>query len=412
MSDVINRFVPEVVYDTIAYTGQRVKRELDINVLGLGDRRTTFYPKNTKYVKLHDEVFVLQNVIGKIAKTLSKGRVVSEKENSALAKKLRNPNQDQSQQEFLKEFVIFIKSAGFTVIWKKWISVGNFETMELINLNPDDISFLDNGNINAVWKNESYTIEKGDFIPFYDTVRGKDGKGKPVARPLKSQIDNIIDAQVIKGIQLEKSGVTIVSAKASNRSNHDDGLDQVVVNIPTLPSADGGEGKTVKTQGQLLEEKFGGRGVHNRIIVSGTGVDAISLSDGFSDIDFSAKQEQDILTVCDAFGVPVELTPYGKEATFDNKLIAELGLTENEVIPLADSLVQSLVLEFPTKGDAALDYSHLSCMSIVEKRVQETEKTTAETNTSVVDYFIKLSDKNWINDNTAIKMLKERKIIE
>ncbi len=403
MPEVINRFVPEVHYDTIA--GQRVKMELDI--ISSGERRKTFYDKSTKYVKLHDEVFVLQNVIGKIAKTASKGRVKSINEKSALANKIKIPNNDQSQQEWLKEFVIFIKSAGFVCVWKKWESVGNFETMQLINLNPDETDFLDNGNIVSVWKGESYEIAKGDYIPFYDTVRGKNGKGKAVAYPLRSQIDNCLDAQIAKGIQIEKSGVTIVSNKASaNRNDHDGGLDQTVMPPIAMPSMVAGEKpKVLKTQGQLLEEKFSGRGVSNRVIVSNVGVDAISLSDGLQEMRYSEIVEPDILAICDAFGVPVELTPYGKNATYDNKAIAELSLTENEVIPLADSLIESLVLEFPTKGDAFFDYSHLNCMSIVEKRVQET-------NGVAIDHLVKLSDKGWINDNTAKRVLKKRNIIE
>src|SRR5699024_9231256 len=117
-------------------------------------------------------------------------------------------------------------------------------------------------------------------------------------------------AQIAKGIQITNSGTTIVSPKAASNSNvMDQGLDAPV---PTLMS-------NTKTQKQEMEDRLNYRGMKNRIIVSNKGLDAVNLSEKLNNVKFFDIVEQDILAVYDAYGYPVELTPYGKNAKFENR---------------------------------------------------------------------------------------------
>lgn len=359
------RFGIETVNDSIK--GQPVRMELDTFSIGLNDRKT-YYHDHTKFVKLQAENFVLNNVFNKIGSKLSSAYFTTESGNGELLDKINNPNESQSKEEFLKEFNNFILAAGWTVIWKKYKSFGNFKTMELINLNPDKTEPGDN-NITTEIDDEAVTLQYSDVIMFYDSVRKKNKKGYSRATPLRTQINNIRDAQIAKGIQIENSGTTIVSPKqVSTGSNIDEGLNSPV---PQL-------GGSLKTQKEEMEDRFSGRGLSNRIIVSSKGLDAKNLSSELNTVKFYEIVETDILAVYDAYSFPIELSPYGKNATFENKETAEVSLIENEVLPLAKNLINSLNAEFPTKEPILVSYKHLNSMSIIEERIQNTNAKTIE----------------------------------
>lgn len=392
-SSLFNKNVPSVSYDTI--NGQRVKLEVD--GFTFGKKQHIYYPDDfRKYVKLQRENFVLNTVIGKIAKGVSAVKFYSDKENDALVRKLQNPNDKQSQQEFLKEFVTFLKSSGWVVIWKDWKSIGNFETMQLKNIDTDYCCFDKTGSkLIFSYEDKEHTVLVSDCIIFYDTVKMKDGRGYSRIKPLRSQINNITSSQIAKGIQIENSGTTIVSPKVGNNANGvDDGINGMV--HPDIPGQ--------ITQKQQIENNLNARGLENRVIVASRGLDALNLSAQLNSFDFSNKVESDVLAIYDAFGVPVEISPYGKNSTFDNKQVAMLDMIESEVLPILENILNSLKSEFPKQGNPLIDVSHISSMSIVKERIQKTNGTT-------IDQVVSLLNNKLINESEAKKILMQNKII-
>lgn len=383
------RFVPEVTYDTIG--NYRVTHSIDS--FSIGSKRTTFYPDSTKFVELAKKVYVLENVIGKIGKAASKANFTSKVATDKVVAILNNPNQKQSKEEFIKEYAFYLKASGWCVIWKRYGSYGIFDSLELINLDPDKTTFATNGNILSEYDGKEETIEPRDCIVFYDSIREKSGKGYSKIKPLRSQVENALLAQIALGIQMENSGTTIVSPKqVSGGSNQvDDGLDKIA-----MPSRPGQE-----TQKDQIEARLNHRGIENRIVVATRGLDATSLSTGLNGVDFSKKVETPILAICDAFGVNVELTPYGKTSTFDNKDVAELSLLENEAAPLINSLVRSLNQDL--KGKAEADWSHVGAMSVVNKRVQESNGTT-------ISQYMELVNNEVITPQDAKRILESKGI--
>ncbi len=368
--------------------------EIDSFGIGSGEKKT-FYPESTKFVKLQEQNFVLNSVFNKIASKFSSGQFNSETENNELLDKLNNPNDTQSKEEFMKEFAIFILSSGYTIIWKKYKSYGNFKTMEWINLNPDKTD-IGTTTVTTEIDGKSETINFIDLIFFYDSVRKNNTKkGYSRITPLRSQINNIMDAQVAKGIQIENSGTTIVSPKVSANSNNiDEGLNAPV---PTL-------GGGIKTQKEEMEDRFNTRGIQNRIIVSSKGLDAKNLSSELNTVKFYEIVETDILAVYDAYNFPVELSPYGKDATFENKQVAEVSLVESEVLPLAENLINTLNSEFPNKKPVDVNYNHLNSMSIIQERIQNTNGKTIE------QYGV-LFDKKIITDKEYKEILVGKNIL-
>lgn len=339
----------------------------------IGNSIKLYYPDNTNYVELQEKNFVLNDVIGKIAKTFSNAKFGNEKsDNSKLLNKIENPNKEQSKEEFLKEFAIYLLSSGFTMIWKKYESFGNFDTMELININPDPkVTEVLNKSVKTEYNGLKWDINKLDIIFFYDVRRNeKDKRGHSRIKPLYSQVKNIEDAQRAKNIQITNSGTTIVSPKASPPNVHDEGL-----NTPITKPIDG----AMPTQRDDMEDKLNGRGIENRIIVASKGVDSTNLGANLASLDFYKMVESDILAIFDAFGFPPELSPYGKNATFENKPTAESMLIENEILPLASSLTKSLNAEFANRGTLTVTYDHLSSVAKTKNTVHETNAKIAQT---------------------------------
>lgn len=378
--------------------GQVVKMESDvfsIDSFYIGSSVSSYYDENTKFVELQEKNYILNNVIGKIAQRLSNGVFTDERE-SALLNKINNPNEFQSKEEFLKEFVINILSSGWTGIYKKYVSFGNFDSMELININPDT-AFIDGDNITFEYENESLKVSLSDVILFYDMKRiSKNKKGYSRATPLKSQLQNISLAQKAKNIQIQNSGTTIVSPKAVAAGNSiDEGLNAPV---PML-------GAGLQTQKQEMEDRLNNRGLENRIIVSSKGLDAVNLSEKLNKIDFYKIIESDAMAVYDAYNFPIELSPHGPNAKFDNKEVAELSLYENEIIPLANNFQNTMNSEFQNKGKVTVDYSHIGCMSIKTNKI-------IDTNQKIVTQYGDLFDKGIIKDSEFKDILIKNKILD
>jgi len=358
------------------------------------------YDNSTKYVKLVENNFVLGNVIGKIAKSLSNAKFTSENENDKLLRVIQNPNDKQTTEEFLKEFCIYLLSPGYTMIWKKWQSVGNMETLQLINLNPDDTEILAN-SVKTVVDGKSETIKKIDVIFFYDVKKNiNDDKGYSRIRPLRSQVKNIEDAQIAKNIQICNSGVTLISPKATTGSPIDEGLNAPMITMPTAPGQ-----AAPRTEKDDMEDKLNSRGISNRIIVARKGVDGYNLAEGLNGLKFYEMVETDILAIYDAFGVPAELSPYGKDNTFDNKGIAESSLYENEVMPIASNIVKTFNAEFANfTAGISVSYDHVSSVAKTNNQVHETNKL-------IIDNLSVLMADGVITAPEMKKMLTDMKIL-
>ena len=75
----------------------------------------------------------------------------------------------------------------------------------------------------------------------------------------------------------------------------------------------------------------------------------------------------------------MRIAPYGKNATFDNKEVAENSLIESEVQPLNNSLTESLNGEFEGSGNIYGNYDHLSSVSKTKNEIHKTRQDIANT---------------------------------
>lgn len=358
-----------------------------------------YYKEDYNFYKLYEKKFIIRTIIGKLAAMFSNVELmdVSGKETDML-KKLQNPNKEQSTEEFLKDFAINLFSSGYSIIWKKWESFGVFDSLELIVISTDqEITDVGKSTIKTVINGKSETIKKEDLLIFYDFQKSKDSlAGISRLRPFKTQIENVVNSKFGIGIQMENSGTTVVSPKASPNSNSvDEGLNAPV---PVL-------GGSMKTQKQEMEDRLNSRGIKNRIIVSNKGLDAKNLSAELNSFSFSETVESDVLEIYDLFSFAPELTPYGKNATFENKPAAENKLIEAEIIPLAESLIRSLNQDFKAYGQIQMSYDHINSVASTKNKFFDFKKTVAET-------YVGLFEKGLIERDEARNELLKHKIIE
>lgn len=354
-----------------------------------------FYPKETKFVRLQEDSFIVNNVLNTIARYVSNVRFTSDQENSPILKILENPNDDQTKVEFLKEFTINLLASGYACVWKHQKSFGVIETMQLININPDTV-LIDGNKVTFEYQEKEKTVKISDVLFFYDMKRRhNDVTGVSRLTPLRSQIENIKDAQIAKGIQIENSGTTIVSPKASTGGNNmDDGLNAPVPHI---------SGNT-KTQKQVMEDTLNGGSLANRIIVASQGLDAVNLSAQLNNVRFDEIVETDILAIYDAYNFPPELSPYGKNAKFDNKELAEVGLVESEVLPLVENIVRTFNSEYPQFKPVEASFSHLNSMSLIGERL-------VESNERIVNQYNVLLTSGVITAAEFKKIMQEKGIL-
>lgn len=373
--------------------------ELDIFNFGTKAQKV-YYKDDYNFYKLYKQNFVVKDAIDQVAKRLSSANYfdVDEKSKpSILLNKINQPNTFQSKEEFLKDFAINILCSGYAMVWKKYKSFGVFETLELISISTDtDITGFGKSTVITEFNGKEEKIKIEDIIFFYDTQRQVDSlRGISRLTPLRLQINNIEDAQRAKNIQIQNSGTTIVSPKTSDQKNNmDDGLNAQV------PTSMNGQ----KTQKEEMEDRLNNRSIERRIIVSAKGLDAKNLSAELNDMKFNEVVEADILAVYSSFGIPVELTPYGKNATYDNKATAENSLIESEVMPLQKSLTDSINLEFQVQGQIFVSYDHISSVAKTKNEFFKTKKEIAETYSS-------LYEKGLINEKEARNLLIKNDVI-
>lgn len=377
-------------------------------MFGYSPAKKIYYKEDANFYKIYKQNFAVKSAIDLVARKFSNTQFKDlDNETSQLLDKIHFPNEFQSKEEFLKDFAINLLASGYSMVWKKYVSYGVFDSLELIVIPTDtDITSIGKNTVTTTINNKEETIKIEDIIFFYDTQKSKYGlTGISRIASLKSQIDNIADAQRAKNIQIHNSGTTIVSPKTSNNSNAvDEGLDKPIVQInqPLLPN--GEKAPKMKTQKEEMEDRLNSRAMENRIIVSSKGVDAKNLSSELNSVNFSDKVISDILFVYFTFGIPEELTPFGKNATYNNKGEAENSLIESEIEPLNSSLCESLNIEFEGRGNIAGSYSHLSSVSKTRNEVYKTNKDIAKT-------YEDLFKAGLIDDKEARELLEKNGVI-
>ena len=359
----------------------------------------SFLQKNVFTAK---KIEVIDTAISYIARWFSQGILKAydsngnEIESTPLLEKLKNPNQLQSQFEFLSQWAYFTKANGKSFIKPYTKSIGfekDIERTDLHNLNPDFIKEFKNTKsiFKASKKDDFFVFEEkikagysqitikhkffySDAIVFSDNINTNNQTS--VLASLQDEVKNIYLAQKGKFNKLEHSGVIVVSPK-NTEAKESLGLDKPVT------------GKSPElTQKQIIEERLNtsGNTSDGGVIVVGTGLNAQNLTEGLNSLDYDKEVIEDYRRVFKKFGISDELSEISQKEKSNSSLgdsgnkkeVALLQFLQNTIEPLGDLFAGTITSFYDDGITYKMEYNHLTPYQIVESKKTEQNKTKVE----------------------------------
>ena len=142
---------------------------IEFDIFGNTGKFCEYYSDDFNFYKLYEKKFIIRTIVGKLSSIFSNAKFEDLSGNdSRLLLKLQTPNQEQSSEEFLKDFGINLWASGYSMIWKKYTgSFGDFDKLELIIISTDsDITEVGKKSVNTTINGKSEIIKKEDIIFF------------------------------------------------------------------------------------------------------------------------------------------------------------------------------------------------------------------------------------------------------
>lgn len=340
------------------YESQAIDRILQS--LGIG---TAYYSPTENLKEYYSRVFFLQDCINLYADTSTqiiiqevdeRGNVV---ENSPFVQMLENPNPFQDRNELIKEMIVNYFTSGGVFQYSSFFERGNLTSFVPNNLYNLDFFKLKMPKIKNKYEitekdlpklilkeqlegNKDRTLKMSEISYFYDNISrgGCDAKGynsdfffNPISRlhALHSSLQTLIDSQETMAYLSGKNVNKIISKKQ---------------NAGAVAPLDGQEKNDI-------ERKLGGFGKYGA--KNGKAGDIVATNEEFGILDLTRDnrkmqilemQENAKDNVRNALLIPQD---YFGDSTYENKQFSEARFTLNQVKPITDSWLNSLVNKTP-----------------------------------------------------------------
>lgn len=299
---------------------------------------------------------------------------VDGKADHPLIQKLSNPNQYQSKQDFLKQFMWFYLGYGYLYQYvKKPSGFKEAEHANIYNLRTDLLEYDKNfktpiGSKISDFKKTSFIYDPKEEkleLTFKDVIRYHDLPTVNDYARSKSRLDSHKEA--ISNIQKAFDAKNIIIG-SNGREMFTNGSANAVQAMPIRQE----EKKDIETK--LM--RYGlGKGKRRGVVVNND-VTWKSLHIPLKELGLDESVIKDATILLNANGVPSELISYAdRQPKYENRLMAEIGFVQREIQPIADDIANSIGEFFDVKIDASFD--HMPIMQKVEKT--RVEKLTAHT---------------------------------
>ncbi len=384
------------------------------------------------YTKLAQSVDPIDSTITFYAEILSSGilksldkKGVDVTENDALIALLKNPNEFQNFQQFIKEWLYYHYSHGWNYVVPKSTSVGFEKRIDkptvkttLYNCDPDHVkwnnSFVSNIlNFLGIIRDKKIvfdyyplgfrSVNYSDVISFIDVRQNSERPWVGVSRllSLRQQIQNYSLSLQGKENLIKRTGSILVSLDAAK--NEDLGLDSGI-----------GTGKFIEgipeiiTHKEKLEKDMRATGLGNPsmgIMFSTLPLKSSPLSAGLENVKFDDYAIEDARQILNKYNLPKEFQNLTKEtAKFANRQLAMIEVIQNTIEPLATSFCDKMQTYFNWENKISLDFSHLSVFA-------DNEQTRTTTQQAVYDLYFKLFTDEVIDEKEFKAKLQEHGII-
>lgn len=354
-----------------------------------------------------------------ILKSLDKeGNDVTDKD--ALIALLKNPNDNQNFQEFIKEWIYYHFAHGWNYVVPQSSSIGFEKKLDgttktqLYNCDPDHFTWGSNSSFFGLIKNNKITfsykpldlvnIDYKDIIPYIDVRQNPEKPHMGISRllALRKQIENYSLALQGDENLIKRSGSILVSLDSTK--NEDMGLDSVV----GTGQFDNEGNPITTTQKEQLERQLKETGLGNNsmgIMYSSLPLKSQPLSAGLESIKFDEKMVGYARQMYNKLNVPKEFQNLTTEAAkFANRQMAMMEVIQNTIEPLGASFCDKMKTYFKWENTISLEFSHLPVFA-------DNEETKLTTQQALVTMYEGLFEKGRITDKELIQIYKDNGII-
>lgn len=375
------------------------------------------------YTKLAQSIDPIDSTITFYAEILASGILKAKDKNgdditdkSLIVNLLKNPNDNQNFIEFIKEWLYYLYSHGYTYQYPVSTSLGfekklngNSKT-SIYNLDPDSYTWKNDTSFFGLIKSKEIQFDYKplqfanigikDVISYYDVRQNSAKPYTGVSRllALKQQIQNYHLASQGEENLIKRSGSILVSLDAKTE---DMGLDSSTGT--GLFDKDGSP--IMSTHKEKLEKELRETGLGNGsmgVMFSTLPLKSTPLSAGLENIKFNELMIQNARQILNKYNVPKEFQNLTVEsAKFANRQMAMIEVVQNTVQPLGNSFCSKIMGYFNNIEEYIyLDYSHLPVFS-------ENESTKISTQQAIVNLYSGLFEKHIITDADFKLILKE-----
>lgn len=341
-------------------------------------------------------------------------------ENDALIALLKNPNDNQNFQQFIKEWLYYHYSHGWNYIVPQSTSLGFEKKLggsaktSLYNVDPDHIEWKSQSsfyNFFKIKKDISFnykpysfnSIKYSEVIPFFDVRNNPEKPHIGISRlaSLRLQIQNYsLSLQGDENL-IKRSGSILVSL--DSKSNEDMALDSAV----GTGEFDKDGNPITATHKDKLEQQLRETGLGNGslgVMFSTLPLKSQPLSSGLENIKFDEKMVGYARQMLNKFNVPLEFQNLtSTPSKYANRQMAMIEVIQNTIEPLADSFCDKIRSYFNWENSIKLDFSHLPIFS-------DNESTKITTQQAIVNLYAGLFEKGIITDTEFKLILKENGI--
>lgn len=381
---------------------------------------------NPNYYELSLNVAAINQAIITISGMITAGKIVAYDnngeldENEPLIELLKNPNSDQTFNEFMETLVRNTLASGYSYLVPYAESVANKRRLDKVGtsnapklevLISDYIHFdtnnlyglftkrLKNSKIEYRVNNQNIQLNTSDLIVIWDKSQSPNNELKGISRldSLQDEINNIILANRGKTNKIKLSGHTIVhsSTKSSQGMFSENLTDSVSIEDPNY------------TQKDLIEDKFESKGLAQgkSITVTPVELSSFNLMEGIKDVDFTSEKQGDERQLYGVYGIPKELQNLDDNAAkYENRTAARLEVFENVVQPLVAKIFDNINNFYQPKSKVGMDFSHLPFFQIYKQRENESKD-------KMYNRMVELYDKGIITETELKDKIKEYGII-
>ena len=158
---------------------------------------------------------------------------------------------------------------------------------------------------------------------------------------------------------------------------------------------------------EKLEGELNNNGLNKpqkKYIVTNTPYQITQPKNELAILDFTGKQKQTFLTLCDKFGCPKELFAVSDQSTYENRRLAKIDFYNNTILPYANKVLEQINRLQQDITDKA-DTFYIAKNEIAELAREDRDRQDA--GRAMVDALMKLYDKGIITPAEVRKNIED-----